>query len=83
VEKGDVPEIVAVTVLKAASAAVPNRRYPAGKMARWVRMLRSFVPESAFDKSLRKQAGLRSMFTANWSYIEMLRWSSDFVEFTP
>jgi hypothetical protein len=27
-------------------------------MARRVRMLRSFVPESAFDKSLRKQAGL-------------------------
>jgi short-subunit dehydrogenase len=58
VEEGDAPEIVAATVLKAATAAVPNRRYPAGKMARRVRMLRSFVPESAFDKSLRKQAGL-------------------------
>jgi NAD(P)-dependent dehydrogenase (short-subunit alcohol dehydrogenase family) len=58
VEEGDAPEIVAETVLKAASAAVPNRRYPAGKMARRVRMLRSFVPESAFDKSLRKQMGL-------------------------
>lgn len=58
VEEGDAPEIVAATVLRAASAAVPNRRYPAGKLARRVRMLRRLVPESAFDKSLLKQAGL-------------------------
>jgi short-subunit dehydrogenase len=58
VRAGDAPEIVAETVLKAAKAAVPNRRYPAGKMARRVRMLRRLVPEAAFDKSLRKQAGL-------------------------
>jgi short-subunit dehydrogenase len=58
VKEGDAPQIVAETVLKAASAAVPNRRYPAGKMARRVRMLRRLVPEFAFDKSLRKQAGL-------------------------
>jgi short-subunit dehydrogenase len=58
VKEGDAPEIVAETVLKAAKATVPNRRYPAGKMARRVRMLRRLVPESAFDKSLRKQAGL-------------------------
>jgi hypothetical protein len=58
VKEGDAPEIVAETVLKAASAAVPGRRYPAGRMARRVRMLRRFVPESAFDKSLRKQSGL-------------------------
>jgi NAD(P)-dependent dehydrogenase (short-subunit alcohol dehydrogenase family) len=37
VEEGDAPEIVAETVLKAARAAQPNRRYPAGKMARRVR----------------------------------------------
>jgi short-subunit dehydrogenase len=58
VEEGDAPEIVAKTVLKAASAALPNRRYPSGKLARRVRMLRRLVPESAFDKSLRKQNGL-------------------------
>lgn len=58
VRDGDSPEIVAETVLKAASARQPNRRYPAGKLARQVRLLRRFVPESAFDKSLRKQAGL-------------------------
>lgn len=58
VKEGDAPEVVAQTVLKAASATVPNRRYPAGKQARRVRMLRRLVPEAAFDKSLRKQAGL-------------------------
>lgn len=58
VRKGDAPEIVAETVLQAVKARVPKRRYPAGKMARKVRMLRSFVPEEAFDKSLRKQSGL-------------------------
>jgi short-subunit dehydrogenase len=58
VRKGDAPEIVAQTVLVAAKADRPKRRYPAGKMARQVQMLRSFVPEEAFDKSLRKQAGL-------------------------
>lgn len=58
VREGDAPEVVAETVLKAAKAAVPNRRYPAGKMARQVSLLRRFVPASAFDKSLRKQHGL-------------------------
>jgi NAD(P)-dependent dehydrogenase (short-subunit alcohol dehydrogenase family) len=55
---GDAPEIVARTVLKAATDPVPRRRYTAGKMARQVSFLRRFVPASAFDKSLRKQNGL-------------------------
>jgi len=54
VESGDAPEVVAETVVKAAMAAVPRRRYTAGRMARQVRIMRRFVPESAFDKSLRK-----------------------------
>ena len=58
VEAGDAPEVVARTILKAATASVPSRRYAAGKMARQVSFLRRFVPESAFDKSLRKQNGL-------------------------
>lgn len=58
VENGDAPEVVAATVLKTASAVVPKRRYPAGKMAQQVSLLRRFVPESMFDKSLRKQSGL-------------------------
>jgi short-subunit dehydrogenase len=58
VETGDAPEVVAETVVKAATAAVPRRRYTAGKLARQVRFLRRFVPESAFDKSLRKHNNL-------------------------
>ncbi len=57
-ETGDMPEIVAEAVLKAATAVRPKHRYPAGKMAGQVSLLRRFVPESAFDKSLRKQNGL-------------------------
>jgi short-subunit dehydrogenase len=45
-------------ILEAATAPHPRRRYAAGKMARQVSFLRRFVPESAFDKSLRKQNGL-------------------------
>ena len=55
---GDVPEVVAETVLKAATAAAPRRRYAAGKKARQTSFLRRFVPEAAFDKSLRKQMRL-------------------------
>jgi NAD(P)-dependent dehydrogenase (short-subunit alcohol dehydrogenase family) len=57
-ETGDAPEVVARTVLKAATDSVPKGRYAAGKMARQVGFLRRFVPASAFDKSLRKQNGL-------------------------
>jgi NAD(P)-dependent dehydrogenase (short-subunit alcohol dehydrogenase family) len=58
IETGDAPEIVARTILEAATDANPKRRYAAGKMARQVSLLRRFVPASAFDKSLRKQNGL-------------------------
>jgi NAD(P)-dependent dehydrogenase (short-subunit alcohol dehydrogenase family) len=57
-ETGDAPEVVATTVLKAATDSIPKRRYAAGKTARQISLLRRFVPASAFDKSLRKQNGL-------------------------
>jgi hypothetical protein len=57
-KKGDAPEVVASTILEVATASAPRRRYAAGKMARQISFLRRFVPESAFDKSLRKQNGL-------------------------
>lgn len=57
-ETGDAPDVVARTILAAATASRPRRRYAAGKIARQVSFLRRFVPESAFDKSLRKQNGL-------------------------
>ena len=58
IEEGDDPIIVAETVLRAATDAKPRRRYPAGKTAKQLSLLRRFVPASMFDKSLRKELGL-------------------------
>jgi NAD(P)-dependent dehydrogenase (short-subunit alcohol dehydrogenase family) len=54
----DPPEVVADAVLQAATAARPQRRYTAGKVARQVSVLRRFAPAGIFDKSLRKQMRL-------------------------
>ena len=54
VEAGDEPEVVADTVVKAANAALPKRRYTAGKAAGRVRCMRRFLPESVVDKGLRQ-----------------------------
>jgi NAD(P)-dependent dehydrogenase (short-subunit alcohol dehydrogenase family) len=54
----DTPELVARAVVKASTEANPHRRYAAGRTARQVSLLRRFVPESAFDRSLRKQMRL-------------------------
>lgn len=57
---GDDPEVVAQTVVAAAIAPRPRRRYPAGKAAKQISVLRRFVPAGMFDQSLRKQFGLPS-----------------------
>ena len=54
----DTPELVASAVVKASTAANPHRRYAAGRTARQVSLLRRFVPESAFDRTLRRQMRL-------------------------
>jgi short-subunit dehydrogenase len=54
----DSPELVAQVVVKASTVENPRRRYTAGRMAGQVSFLRRFVPEPAFDKSLRKQMRL-------------------------
>jgi short-subunit dehydrogenase len=54
VNAGDAPELVANTVLKAATGTAPRLRYTAGKQASQVRFLRRFLPEAMVDKSLRK-----------------------------
>jgi len=54
----DSPELVAHAVVKASTVANPHRRYAAGRIARQVSLLRRFVPNSAFDSSLRKQMRL-------------------------
>jgi NAD(P)-dependent dehydrogenase (short-subunit alcohol dehydrogenase family) len=51
----DPPEVVAAVVVKAATDALPKRRYTAGKSARQVSLLRRFAPPRIFDKNLRKQ----------------------------
>jgi short-subunit dehydrogenase len=55
---GDQPEVVAETVVMAATAVRPKRRYPAGKAAKQASFARRFAPSEMFDKSLRKQFGL-------------------------
>ena len=55
---GDPPEVVAETVVVAATADRPKRRYTAGKAAKQVSFARRFVPADMFDRSLRKQFGL-------------------------
>ena len=55
VEKGDEPEVVAQVVLKAAQAAKPRLRYPAGPAARQLAFMRRIVPEGIFNGILRKQ----------------------------
>jgi short-subunit dehydrogenase len=58
VEGGDSPETVAEMIVHAATEREPKARYTAGKLAGQARLLRRFVPESAFAKSLRKQNNL-------------------------
>lgn len=58
IQAGDPPELVADTVIRAATDKTPKLRYPASKTARQLSILRRFVPAGAFDKSLRKQMKL-------------------------
>lgn len=49
---------VAEAILRAIASDNPKPRYTAGKLAGQARMLRRFVPEAIFSKSLRKQNNL-------------------------
>jgi NAD(P)-dependent dehydrogenase (short-subunit alcohol dehydrogenase family) len=51
IAKTDPPEVVAGTVVTAATAAKPQLRYTAGRDATTVSLLRRFVPAAAFDKN--------------------------------
>ncbi len=57
VAKGDDPQVVADTVVKAATAKKPRLRYSAGKQSGQVRSLRRFMPERLVDRILRKVNG--------------------------
>ena len=52
------PEVVADTVLKAASATHPKVRYTAGKLANRLRLLRRFAPARLVDAGIRSDLRL-------------------------
>jgi len=54
----ELPKVVADVVRAAAIDPQPRLRYPAGKLARQISLLRRLAPAKAFDKSLRKQMRL-------------------------
>lgn len=58
IEGGDIPEAVAQVVLEAAKARTPSLHYLAGKGAKWLRLQRSLLPASLFDRGLRSRFGL-------------------------
>ncbi len=52
------PGVVADSVLKAANAARPKVRYPAGRLANRLRLLRRFAPAGVMDAGIRKDLRL-------------------------
>lgn len=52
------PDVVAETVLKAANAARPKMRYPAGRLASRLKLLRRFAPAGMLDMGIRKDLRL-------------------------
>jgi NAD(P)-dependent dehydrogenase (short-subunit alcohol dehydrogenase family) len=52
------PGVVADTVLKAVNAAHPKVRYPAGRLANRLRLLRRFAPAGVVDAGIRKDLRL-------------------------
>ena len=58
IETADQPSVVADTVLKAAVAARPKHRYPAGARASRLQLLRRFAPARLMDAGIRKDLRL-------------------------
>ena len=54
----DDPAVVAEVVLQAATADRPNLRYPAGRLANRLRLLRRFAPAAVLDAGIRKDLRL-------------------------
>lgn len=51
---GDEPSVVAATIVRAATDAMPRLRYPAGRQARQLAMLRRLVPSRTFDRQIHR-----------------------------
>ena len=60
IEHGADPGVVAAVVLEALTSRSPRLRYPAGREAKFLSLLRKFAPSGLFDRGLRKQFGLGS-----------------------
>jgi short-subunit dehydrogenase len=58
---GDDPKVIANVVLKAANAKHPKLRYPAGKSACRLSLLRKFAPAALVDIGIRKELKLDSL----------------------
>lgn len=65
IETADRPGLVADTVLKAAIAARPKLRYPAGARASRLQLLRRFAPAALVDDGIRKNLRLRRQHGAD------------------
>lgn len=61
----DQPDVVADTVLKAATAERPKLRYTAGSLASRLRLLRRFAPAGLLDAGIRKDLRLDANPTGN------------------
>jgi short-subunit dehydrogenase len=61
IETADQPSVVADTVLKAAVAARPKLRYPAGARASRLQLLRRFLPAALVDDGIRKNLRLAAL----------------------
>ncbi len=58
IARGENPARVASVVLEALNSRSPRLRYPAGRSARVLSLLRKFAPAQLLDKGIRKQFGL-------------------------
>jgi NAD(P)-dependent dehydrogenase (short-subunit alcohol dehydrogenase family) len=61
----DRPDVVADTVLKAATAQRPKLRYTAGSLASRLQLLRRFAPASLLDAGIRKDLRLDAIRAGN------------------
>ena len=75
IETADQPDIVADTVLKAAVAAKPKLRYPAGARASRLQLLRRFAPAAIVDDGIRKNLRLAAVITSTTANSSLQRTS--------
>jgi len=60
IEAGAQTDMVASVVVAALTSRAPRLRYPGGREARLLTLLRKFAPQGLLDKGVRKQFGLET-----------------------